>query len=62
MVRLPGDPAEQQIDDLEALANAVREAALPAAGAEPVGQGTEVGRRRHLRVLRSEPGDTGPRG
>jgi hypothetical protein len=55
VVRLPGDPAAQQIDDLEALANAVREAALPAAGTEPVGQGTEVGRRRHLRVLRSDP-------
>ena len=55
VVRLPGDPAAQQIDDLEALANAVREAALPAAGAEPVGQGTEVGRRGHLRVLRSDP-------
>ena len=62
VVRLPGDPAAQQIDDLEALANAVREATLPAAGAdlptagaEPVGQGTEVGRRGHLRVLRSDP-------
>ena len=55
MVRLPGDPAAQQIDDLEALANAVREAAFPAAGVDPVGQGTEVGRRGHLRVLRSEP-------
>ena len=67
VVRLPGDPAAQQIDDLEALANAVREAAIPAipvvpAGAEPVGQGTEVGRRGHLRVLRSDPGDTGSRG
>jgi hypothetical protein len=68
VVRLPGDPAAQQIDDLEALANAVREAAMPAVPAvppgatEPVGQGTEVGRRGHLRVLRSEPDDTGSGG
>jgi len=74
VVRLPGDPAAQQIDDLEALANAVREAAIPAipaipavpavpgGAAEPVGQGTEVGRRGHLRVLRSDPNDTGSRG
>src|SRR5487761_1209445 len=63
VVRLPGDPAAQQIDDLEALANAVREAAIPVIPAgEPVGQGTEVGRRGHLRVLRSDPKDTGSRG
>jgi hypothetical protein len=68
VVRLPGDPAAQQLDDLEALANAVREAAIPvlpagaAGAAEPVGQGTEVGRRGHLRVLRSDPNDTGSRG
>jgi hypothetical protein len=65
VVRLPGDPAAQQIDDLEALANAVREAAIPAVpagAAEPVGQGTEVGRRGHLRVLRSEPDDPGSGG
>ena len=55
VVRLPADPVAEQADDLEALATAVREAALPAAGAEPVGQGTEVGRRGHLRVLRSDP-------
>ena len=55
VVRLPADPVAEQADDLEALANAVREATLPAAGAEPVGQGTEVGRRGHLRVLRSDP-------
>jgi hypothetical protein len=61
VVRLPGDPEAEQIDDLEALANAVREAAIPAAGTEPVGQGNEVGRRGHLRVLRSEPPDAGPR-
>jgi Protein of unknown function (DUF3499) len=62
VVRLPVDPAAQQMDDLEALANAVREAAIPAAGVEPVGQGTEVGRRGHLRVLRSDPDDTGSGG
>ena len=54
VVRLPVDPAQERADDLEALANAVREAALPPAG-EPVGQGIEVGRRGHLRVLRSSP-------
>ena len=58
IVRLPGEPQETQptSDDLEALANAVREAAKPVPGAdEPVGQGVEVGRRGHLRVLRSSP-------
>jgi hypothetical protein len=55
VVRLPADPVAEQADDLEALANAVREAADPAGAAEPVGQGTEVGRRGHLRVLRSDP-------
>jgi hypothetical protein len=75
VVRLPGDPAAQAIDDLEALANAVREAAIPALpdgadgtggpagpGTEPVGQGTEVGRRGHLRVLRSDRDDAGSPG
>ena len=61
VVRLPvhdeEKPAPAQADDLEALANAVREAALPQSGAEPVGQGIEVGRRGHLRVLRSSPAD-----
>ncbi|MFC9429390.1 DUF3499 domain-containing protein [Streptomyces sp. NPDC056987] len=53
-------PAQPSGDDLEALANAVREAARPperspegpgkgARGADPM----EVGRRGHLRVLRS---------
>ena len=59
VVRLPAGPAEQEADDLEALANAVREAALPQTAAEPVGQGVEVGRRGHLRVLRSSPPDRG---
>lgn len=80
VVRLPKDPARERADDLEALANVVREAghvdrsrperperpgatSRPAApdrspfpgAAEPVGQGVEVGRRGHLRVLRSAP-------
>jgi hypothetical protein len=83
VVRLPPDPAQERADDLEALANVVREvgsrpapsraaaaqprADLPRPGqarpaaqqrpavSEPVGQGVEVGRRGHLRVLRSAP-------
>jgi Protein of unknown function (DUF3499) len=74
LVRLPADPAQERANDLEALANVVREAgrggsARPEgstpqsaaqggsrpAGIEPVGQGVEVGRRGHLRVLRSAP-------
>jgi hypothetical protein len=85
VVRLPPDPAQERADDLEALANVVREvgraeraaqarpvaqprqvtprpeprqatSARPAAAsAEPVGQGVEVGRRGHLRVVRSAP-------
>ncbi|WP_433328836.1 DUF3499 domain-containing protein [Spirillospora sp. CA-294931] len=61
LVRLPVEAeSEPSADDLEALADAVREAAKPASGGgtEPVGQGTEVGRRGHLRVLRSEPAGT----
>jgi len=58
VVRLPLAPpaevAQAAADDLEALANAVREA-TPPSGAEPVGQGVEIGRRGHLRVLRSVP-------
>ena len=59
VVRLPDadDPDAPEADDLEALANAVREAVLPSAGMEPTGQGIEVGRRGHLRVLRSSPED-----
>jgi hypothetical protein len=54
LVRLPSDGEGQpSTDDLEALADAVREAARPAPREEPVGQGVEVGRRGHLRVLRS---------
>jgi len=40
-------------DDLLALADAVREAAQPRSVEEPLGQAVEVGRRAHLRVLRS---------
>jgi hypothetical protein len=73
-VRLPPDPAQERADDLEALANVVREARAPRQPApdraprqdrgvvqprpptvEPVGQGVEVGRRGHLRVVRSAP-------
>ena len=73
VVRLPPTPEQERADDLEAIANVVREprpsrdlekpGARPANGqrsgtprpgsAEPVGQGIEVGRRGHLRVLRS---------
>jgi len=56
LVRLAPDPASLQPsgDDLVALAEAVREAARPPVQvAEPVGQGVEVGRKGHLRVLRS---------
>jgi hypothetical protein len=92
VVRLPPDPAQERADDLEALANIVRDVSRaeraaaqarsvaqprqaappmrqpearpadprqggrpPAAGPEPVGQGVEVGRRGHLRVVRSAP-------
>jgi hypothetical protein len=64
VVRLPPAPVEVEAapaDDLEALANAVREATSPRTPAEPVGQGVETGRRGHLRVLRSAPSDTGRR-
>lgn len=59
VVRLPAGPAEEEADDLEALADAVRERAVPRPGSEPVGQGVEVGRRGHLRMLRSSPRDSG---
>jgi hypothetical protein len=56
VVRLPVDPPQDRADDLEALANAVMETPPRArAEKEPVGQGIEVGRRGHLRVLRSGP-------
>ncbi|MGF1431399.1 DUF3499 domain-containing protein [Kitasatospora sp. LaBMicrA B282] len=60
VVRLATDsgPLRRSSDDLEALANAVREAARPQErGPRPVrpgeGESSEVGRRGHLRVLRS---------
>jgi hypothetical protein len=51
LLRLPYEETEPSTDDLEALADAVREAARPAP--EPVPQPVEVGRRGHLRMLRS---------
>lgn len=57
-VRLPQEQGEgPSSDDLEALADAVREAAQPRGSREPVGQGVEVGRRGHLRVVQSVPRD-----
>jgi hypothetical protein len=55
VIRLPSDQTQLSPsgDDLLALADAVREAARPLLTQEPVGQGVEVGRRGHLRVLRS---------
>jgi uncharacterized protein DUF3499 len=53
LLRLPAEEVRPSTDDLEALADAVREAARPSPREEPVGQGVEVGRRGHLRVLRS---------
>ena len=58
VLRLAPDPdaGRPSGDDLLALADAVREAARPepdVADAEPVGRAVEVGRRGHLRVLRS---------
>ena len=54
VVRLAVDPDAYgpTADDLEALADAVREAARPAS--PPVPRMVEVGRRGHLRVLRSD--------
>jgi hypothetical protein len=58
VVRLPVDPetAREREDDLEALANAVMQTKpRERRDVEPVGQGVEVGRRGHLRVLKSGP-------
>ncbi len=54
VVRLAVDPDAYgpTADDLEALADAVREAARPVSA--PVPRMVEVGRRGHLRVLRSD--------
>ncbi|GAA4893300.1 hypothetical protein GCM10023405_09710 [Streptomonospora salina] len=57
VVRLPADSssgAGPGSDDLEALADAVREAARPPSAEGPVGQGVETNRRGHLRVVKSE--------
>ena len=63
VVRLPME-VQERADDLEALANAVMETRPQPrvenrvdgrVDKEPVGQGVEVGRRGHLRVLRSGP-------
>jgi hypothetical protein len=60
VVRLPTEHADDCADDLEALANAVMETPPQRRpGQEPVGQGVEVGRRGHLRVLRSGPPQDG---
>ncbi|WP_047867382.1 DUF3499 domain-containing protein [Nocardiopsis sp. RV163] len=61
VVRLPvetsgGGPGS---DDLEALADAVREAARPPVRKDPsdeIVEGTQTLRRGHLRVVRSDPG------
>ncbi|GAA2752603.1 DUF3499 domain-containing protein [Kitasatospora cinereorecta] len=58
VVRLAADagPVRRTSDDLEALANAVREAARPQERTAPLRPGPaegESGRRGHLRVLRS---------
>jgi hypothetical protein len=55
VLRLAPDPhaGGPTSDDLLALADAVREAARPVPVQEPAGQAVEVGRRGHLRVLRS---------
>jgi hypothetical protein len=58
VVRLPIDPetAREREDDMEALANAVMQTKpRERRDVEPVGQGVEVGRRGHLRVLKSGP-------
>jgi hypothetical protein len=63
VVRLaPDQDSGPSGDDLVALADAVREAARPvpngpgAMEAEPLGRAVEVGRRGHLRALRSTDG------
>ena len=60
VVRLPVETVQDRADDLEALANAVMETQSRARpdnrlDKEPVGQGVEISRRGHLRVLRSGP-------
>jgi hypothetical protein len=60
VIRLAPDPAAAgpSDNDLEALANAVREAARPVPPREPgPGAPVEIARRRHLRMLR-DPGNS----
>ena len=54
VVRLAADPEAllPSVDDLEALADAVRESARPTQELEPEPMADELGRRGHLRVLR----------
>jgi hypothetical protein len=64
VLRLAPDPSQlgPSSDDLEALANAVREAARPVPEADtgtPHGL-VEIGRRGHLRVLRERDRSDGP--
>jgi Protein of unknown function (DUF3499) len=56
VIKLAPDPDSSgpSGDDLLALADAVREAARPPEAAESTGDMVEVGRRRHLTVLRSK--------
>lgn len=58
VIRLASDAGASAptADDLLALADAVREAARPPVFAETHGQAVEVGRRGHLRMLRSTEG------
>ena len=60
VVRLPAVAAEEEADDLEALANAVREATIPRTPEEPTGQGIEVGRRGHC-LLYTSPSPRDPK-
>ena len=56
VVRLPVETVQDRADDLEALAKAVMETQpRTRVDPEPVGQGVEISRRGHLRVLRSGP-------
>jgi hypothetical protein len=54
IVRLDPDPQDRAVDDLTALVDAVREAARPVATEPEHRSGVpQLGRRGHLRVLRS---------
>jgi hypothetical protein len=66
VLRLAPDPSQvgPSSDDLEALANAVREAARPSPGVDGAlpADLVEVGRRGHLRVLRNREQSDGEAG